>query len=232
MAKRMHSIDQRKPAPKQDRRWIYIGLISLVAVIVVGVLIFMNQPAAPTSPDSTPVAFKAVPKPNGMEMGNPNAKVTVEEYSDFQCPYCKLFFTDTEPTLIEKYIATDQVHFVYNPFSFIGAESKLAAEAAFCSADQNKFWEMHTQIFSAQATENGGNFTNTSLTKMASQSGLEMAAFKSCLEKGTYKQKVEDFNTKAMGRKVQSTPSFFVNGVGPLNSNQVLSEVEKALKGQ
>jgi protein-disulfide isomerase len=231
MAKRTHSIEQRRPAKKQNRRWIYIGLISLAAVAVVALLIFLNQPSAPTTASPT-VAFAGVPNPNGTSMGNPNAKVLVEEYSDFQCPYCKLFYTDIEPTLVNKYVATNLVRFVYSPFSFIGTESKLSAEASFCAADQNKFWEMHAQIFAAQGAENVGTYTKTSLNKMATQAGLDIAAYKSCMDKGTNKQKVEDFNTQAMSRKVTSTPSFFVNGVGPLSSNEVLAEVEKALTGQ
>lgn len=231
MAKRTHSIDQRKPVKKQNRRWIYIGLISLAAVVIVALLIVLNLPAAPSAVTPT-VAFQGVPNPDGMAMGSPTAKIVVEEYSDFQCPYCKLFVTDIEPTLVNKYVATNLVRFVYNPFSFIGTESQLSAEAAFCAADQNKFWEMHAQIFAAQGAENAGTYTKTSLTKMATQAGLDMAAYKTCMDKGTNKQKVEDYNTQAMNRKVTSTPSFFVNGVGPLNANEVLPEIEKALLGQ
>jgi len=228
MAKRTHSIDQRKPVKKQDRRWLYIGITSLAAVIIVALLIVLNQPAQSSDPVAT-LAFKPVLNPKGLSMGSDDAKVLVEEYSDFQCPYCKLFYTDFEPALVEKYVETGKVRFVYNPFSFIGEESLLSAEAAFCAVDQNKFWELRTYIFNAQGAENAGIYTKASLNKMAATAGLDTAAFKSCLDKGTHKQTVEDYNTQAMDRKVNSTPSFFVNGVGPLNANQVVVEIDKAL---
>jgi protein-disulfide isomerase len=229
MARRTHVKDQRQPKQNPNRRWILIGLITLAALIIAGLLILpnlINQPAAVT------VQFTPVPNANGLSMGKADAPVKLEEYSDFQCPYCKQYFTDIEPTVIEKYVSTGKVLFTYNPFSFIGPESKLAAEAAFCAADQNKFWEMHYQIFNAQGAENSGIFTKTSLNRLASQVGLDMPKLRDCLDSGTYTQRVEDANQTAMGRKVESTPSFFVNGKGPFMMNEVVAEIDKALAGQ
>ena len=234
MPRRTRIRDQRQPKKNIQRRWIYIGLITLAAIIIAGLLIYPNLNKQ--NPDTTSVApalnFTPVPNANGLSMGKADAPVKVEEYSDFQCPYCKQFFTDIEPIVIPKYVATGKVLFTYNPFSFIGPESKLAAEAAFCAADQNKFWEMHYQIFNAQGTENSGIFTKTSLNRLGSAIGLDLPKFRDCLDTGKYTQKVEDANTTAMGLKVESTPSFFVNGKGPLMMNQVVAEIDKALAGQ
>jgi protein-disulfide isomerase len=229
MARRTHVRDQRQPNKRLNRRWISIGLITLGALVIVGLLIYLNlnnQPAAVT------VQFTPAPNANGLSMGKADAPVKVEEYSDFQCPYCKQYFTDIEPGVIQKYVATGKVFFTYNPFSFIGPESKLAAEAAFCAADQNKFWEMHYQIFNAQGTENSGIFTKTSLNRLASQVGLDLPKLRDCLDTGKYTQKVEDENQAAMNRKVESTPSFFVNGKGPIMMTDVVAEIDKALAGQ
>lgn len=231
MPRRARARDQRQSTSKPNRRWIYIGLISLAAVIIAGLLIYANLPKTET-PAAPVASFTPPPFASGQSMGKTTAPVKVEEYSDFQCPYCKAYFTDIEPGVIEKYVSTGKVYFTYNPFSFIGPESKLAAEAVFCAADQEKFWEMHFRIFNAQGAENSGIFTKDSLTKMASQSNLDISKFSACLSNGTYTQKVEDANQAAIARKVESTPSFFVNGKGPLMMNQVVDEIEKALAGQ
>lgn len=228
MPRRAHIRDQRQPNKNTQRRWIYIGLIALAAIVVVVLVILQNANATPTAT----IAFTPVPNANGLSMGKADAPVKVEEYSDFQCPYCKQYFTDIEPIVIPKYIATGKVFFTYNPFSFIGPESKLAAEAAFCAADQNKFWQMHYQIFTAQGVENSGIYTKTKLNQLGSEIGLDLPKFRDCLDNGKYTQRVEDANTAAMGKKVESTPSFFVNGKGPLMMNQVIAEIDKALAGQ
>ena len=197
---------------------------------------FINQkqllPFTLTAIPAVPKVKVIVPSPNGMTMGNVEATVKVEEFSDFQCPYCKMFYTDMEPGLVSKYVVTNKVLFVYNPFSFIGSESLLAAEAGYCAADQNKFWEMQDQIFIAQGAENSGVFSAEHLKTLASQSGLDPASFNACLDKGTNKAKVEQANKLAQERGVQSTPSFFVNGKGPMNSTELFAEIDKALQGQ
>jgi protein-disulfide isomerase len=229
MAKRYHKKEQ--PAAKPlNRMWIYLGIVVVVAIAVVAALVLLNPPKADTATTTAP-AFTAVPNPDGLTMGKADAPVLVEEYSDFQCPYCKQFFTDLQPGIITKYVTTGKVKFTYTPFSFIGNESKIAAEAAFCAVDQNKFWEMEHQIFHAQGAENSGIFTDTSLTRMATAAGLDMAKFKSCYSAHTYKQKVEDTSSAAATRGVSSTPSFYVNGKGPFASNQVTAEIDKALAG-
>jgi protein-disulfide isomerase len=232
MSKRSRPRDQRQPKTNPNRRWIIIGAIVIAALVIFGILIYPSISTPPVD-TSTPVAnnFKPVPNPNGFSMGKADAPVKVEEYSDFQCPYCKQYFTDLEPSVIEKYVTPGKVVFIYNPFSFIGEESKLAAEAAFCAADQNKFWPMHYLIFSSQGTENSGIFTKTSLSKLASQAGLDIAKFHGCFDNGSKSQSVEDANTAAMGRKVESTPSFFVNGKGPLSMNELMAEIDKAVAG-
>ena len=236
MPRRNRIRDHRQAAPQSNRRWISLGLITLGAVLIVGLLVVFNRPTqapAQTATDIAGAVIPSVPQPNGRSMGDANAPVKVDEYSDFQCPYCKQFFTNVEPTLITKYISTGKVLFTYNPFSFIGEESKLTAEAAFCAADQNKFWDMHFLIFNAQGAENSNIYTKASLVKMGSKIKFEdPARFNDCLNTGKNSAKVDEANQKATGLKVESTPSFFVNGKGPLSMNQLVAEIDLALAGK
>ena len=103
------------------------------------------------------------PQAQGLSMGDPNAPVKVEEYGDFQCPACRIFHESQEGQLIEKYIKTGLVYFTYTPFSFIGDESVKAAEAAYCAADQGKFWEYHDMLYANQTAENKGDFADSRL---------------------------------------------------------------------
>ena len=99
---------------------------------------------------------KTRPETNGLTMGNPEAKIVVEEFSDFQCIACYRFWTNFEPEFIEKYVATGDVLFKYVPFSFIGNESFQAAEAAYCAEEQGRFWDYHDMLFLNWNGENAG----------------------------------------------------------------------------
>ncbi len=223
MAKRTRNREQHsKKAP--NRRNLFIGLIALLAVVVVAVIIFINQPA------NEPVASR--PNAQGLSMGDPNAVVKVEEFSDFQCPYCAAFSKNLEPDLVAKYIATGKAHFTYIPYSFIGPELVRAAEAAYCAADQEKFWQYHDILFSNQAGENNGGFSDDKLILLAEKAGLKMTDFRPCFDSNKYRQKVQDDFKQGQDRGVSGTPYFFVNGVGPVDQNKLEATIEQALAGQ
>ncbi len=145
---------------------------------------------------------------SGNVMGNPDAPVTIIEYSDFQCPFCGRFFQQTLPLIKENYIKTGKAKLEYKhfPLSFHQYAQK-AAEAAECAGEQGKFWEMHDKIF-----ENQQALDTESLKSYARDIGLNGDQFDSCLDSGKYASKVQqDFND---GREagVSGTPTLFVNG--------------------
>ena len=97
-------------------------------------------------------------------------------------------------------------------FPFLGDESVLAAEAAECAGDQNKFWEFHDYLFSHHGGENQGAFSADNLKKFAQELGLDATAFNQCLDSGKYKAKVEEEKAFSSQIGVESTPSFLING--------------------
>ncbi|RMF45155.1 MAG: hypothetical protein D6755_08385, partial [Anaerolineae bacterium] len=99
--------------------------------------------------------------------GNPDAPVTILEFSDFQCPYCGRFFAEVEPQINQQYIENGQVRMGYIHFAFLGQESLWAAEASECAADQDAFWEFHDKLFNSQNGENRGAFSKDNLKKFA-----------------------------------------------------------------
>jgi protein-disulfide isomerase len=145
-------------------------------------------------------------------MGNPNAAVQVEEFADFQCPACAVFVTDFEPKIVSTYVAGGKINFKFIPYSFLGPESVLAAQAAYCANDQNKFWEYHDTLYQNQNGENQGYITNTRLISFAKDLGLNTETFSTCVNDEKYKQKVQDDLNYGMSKNVDRTPSFLVNG--------------------
>jgi protein-disulfide isomerase len=221
MPRRNRSRASAEPKSKRaSNRWLFIGIIALVAIAAVVAIILTNN---------NPSQFAGVPYPDRTTMGDPKATVLIEEYSDFQCPYCALFFRENEPKIIEQYIKTGKARLTYIPYSFIGAESISAAEAAYCAADQNKFWDMQYVLFNKQGGENTGVYTTNKLYSYAAEAGLNMQQFRSCFDARTYKQQVQDDLAKGGKAGVTGTPTFFVNGKGPLNSVEVFTQIEAAL---
>lgn len=141
--------------------------------------------------------------------GNENAPVTIVEFSEYQCPFCGKYFKETYPKIVEEYINTGKVKYVFRdfPLSFHQYAQK-AAEAAECAQDQGKYWEMHDKLF-----QNQKNLDIDSLKKYAKDIGLDVEEFNSCLDSGKYASEVQkDFND---GQKygVSGTPTFFINGI-------------------
>jgi len=187
-----------------------------------------GQPQAPSAPNG--VKLKA----NTPFLGNANAKVTVVEYADYQCPFCEKFYTQIFPEIKSKYIDTGKIKFVYQDFAFLGADSNTLAEGSHCAADQGKFWQYHDYIFSHQGQENTGWATADKVKLLASaMGGLNAGQFNSCLDSGKYKQEVLDETAAGRGYGVSGTPTLFVNKSSVVGAQPVATftgAIDAALK--
>lgn len=190
-------------------RWIGIGLVSIGVLFFAFIFIYpmfksigdIVTPEAISRPD---VKFNSA--------GNPDAPIKIDEYSDYQCPYCRKFYEDTESQLMDKFVADGTVYFTYNSFGeFIGSESAAAAEASYCAGDQNKFWEMHDIIFANQTGENVGAYTDRRLTAFADTLGLDMGEFNSCFSSGKHADLVAQDAKDGIAANIKATPSFVLS---------------------
>ena len=151
-------------------------------------------------------------------LGDPNAPIQIIEFGDFQCPFCKRFHVETEPLLISSYIKTGKVYFTYRSAGNwvsqnIGqgsTESQDAALAAYCAADQNKFWEMHAALFANNYGEDQGSFSSEHLTAIAKNTGLDMNIYQSCYDNDKYVNQVKQDYADTLAAGIQGTPSFVV----------------------
>lgn len=208
MSKRQMRREQIK-RKERNSRMLAIGLITLGALVVGG--LFVWSAFKPVGNIVTPTDISR-PNADFNAAGDPNAPIKITEFSDFQCPYCRLFFENTEALLMEQYVAPGTVYFIYRSVGgFIGPESQAAAEAAYCAGDQGKFWQMHDMLFTNQGGENTGTFSDRRLSAFADKIGLDSNQFSDCFNTGKYKSTTEKDSTDATAAGVKATPSFFLN---------------------
>jgi protein-disulfide isomerase len=215
MSKRQIIKEQRKKRARTNRVLTILGILAVVGLFA----LFFILNAKGKFPEREIV--------DGLTAGDPAAPIIVVEYADFQCPGCQNVFTYLEPEIIRDYINTGKVYYIYEPFSFVGPESYRATEAAYCAADQGKFWDFHDLLFTNWAGENNGAFSDENLFKFASQIDFDQEAFAECFNSGKYTQRVLDKNAEISAVGIQSTPSFTVNGQSVLSSQllDVLAEL-------
>lgn len=226
-AKRTSKRDEMRArrAAAQQRQRILTIIIVAVAVIGVAAIILVPMLKPP---------YQGMPRANTHEnsVGDPNAPVKVEEFSDFQCPYCEQWHTKEEEAFYQKYVATGKVYFTYMPFSFLGNESVRAAEAAYCAMDQGKFWDYHDILFANQGAENSGAFSDSNLQSFARELKLDTTQFNQCFTGNKYVQKVTDDVNYAKSKGINATPYFIVDNGQPIDMNALTGAVDAALAGK
>ncbi len=143
--------------------------------------------------------------------GEENAPVTIVEFSEYQCPFCGRYVSDTYPQILEEY--GDQIYYIFRdyPLSF-HQHAKKMAEVARCAGDQDQYWEMHDLIFENQETWSSKQEIESDIDAYVSQLGLDEEEFNSCLSSGKHVQAIEDDFQLGTEVGVQGTPTFFING--------------------
>ncbi len=163
-------------------------------------------------------------------MGDPNAPVTIIEFSDYQCPFCHRFWSQTLPQIKQEYIDTGKVKLVYRdfPLSSIHQYAQKAAEAAECVRDaaggsDEAYFKMHDKLF-----ENQQDLSVENLKAMAQELGYDIS---SCLESDKFKDEVQKDFTDGSAAGVRGTPSFFINGK-PLSGAQPFSAFKQIIDSE
>ena len=190
-------------------------------------LITVAAETVETDADGIQVGFTEDGRPY---RGDPNAPVLMEEYSDYQCPFCGRFFEQTFPSINNNQIANGEVLLVFYDFPLnIHPQAEVAANAARCAGEQGAvaYWEMHDLLFSNIA-EWSHNQAITVFTGYGEELGLEMLSFTSCLEENRYQQEIRADLQHGQSRGISSTPSFFINEQ-PLIGAQPLATFNEAI---
>ena len=220
---------------KQDL-WKYSTFVLLAVVIIGGIYLYTAEdsgsvvvPTNPTNPTvpTQPTQVSASVDDDAI-LGNKNAPVTIIEFSDYQCPFCERFWSQTLPQLKKEYIDTGKVRFVYRdfPLESIHPNALPAAIATECVKKKGgdaAFWKMHDKIFGNQASLNAAN-----LKAWAKEIGVNIDT---CLDNQETLAEVKKDTADAQAAGGQGTPYFVINGK-PLSGAQPFEAFKAAIDAE
>lgn len=169
-------------------------------------LVFGFSASAQSQASTAPLEFRT--------KGSAQAPVTVYEMSDFQCPYCRKFATETFPQLEKDYIRPGKVRWVFInfPLTSIHANASAAAELGLCAGKQNGFWRIHDLLFQYQETWAPLKEAGPFFVSLADSAGLSKKALVACLESPDTRAKVQTDAEGAARSGASSTPAFYIEG--------------------
>jgi len=143
---------------------------------------------------------------------NPTATPTIDVWVDYQCPACRTFEV-LNGGYLNEVIAQKKAKVVFHPLTFIGAESIIAANAAACAADENKFVDMNLALFQNQAgSENSGKWQGDVMLAIGESIGIKSESFKQCVREGNYVKWTRNVTDASASKNVNSTPTIRING--------------------
>ena len=190
-----------------------------------------QDPAQAAGPEANPAFTRYdIPTEGFPSLGPQDAEIVLVEFSDYQCPYCKRWYDQVYQPLLAAY--PGKIRLVYRnlPLTSIHPDAMSAAVAGLCAGEQDSFWQFHDKLFS-----NEYGLGSSAYTRYASDLDLDTAAFEACLDSGKFDQFIQEDMDFSLNLGVQSTPTFFVNGlaiVGAQPLNVFKQVIDKELAGE
>lgn len=171
--------------------------------------------AAPKKPAFAPTDIQLGEVPY---RGEYNAPVTLIEFSDYQCPYCKRHANAVMPPLIKTYVDTGKVRFVMReyPIENLHRRAIPTSEAALCAGDQGQYWGMHDALFTDQKAN-----TDEDFQQMAASLGLDVAAFSECMNSDQFMEQIKADMAEGQKLGISGTPSFVLGLTDPEDPSKV-----------
>jgi protein-disulfide isomerase len=172
--------------------------------------------AKPQSPTRSTASVRVSGSPS---LGQENAPVTLVEFSDFQCPFCKRHASTVYQALKKDYIDTGKLRYVFRdfPIASLHPDARQAHEAAHCAGEQNRFWDMHDRLF-----EISPDFSAASLSSAAAGIGLDAKTFGECVRSGRYAKHLDQEISEGTQAGVTGTPAFVI---GPAANEEISGTV-------
>jgi protein-disulfide isomerase len=195
----------KKPETVRQELFSRKFLIVLLAISILTNFILLIRLRYPNAMHTIQIALLPAPKvvPTDHVRGNPNAKFTIIEYADFQCPYCTKMHEAMRGIIKER-----DTRWVFRHFPIPGHPlAAKAAEASECAGDQGKFWEYSDALFELKAPMTEGTFL-----KVAQDLKLDWMVFSVCVSSGKYSKAVAAQYEAGVKKKITGTPTFYLNG--------------------
>ena len=231
--------EEQKKAQRK-KRMLQLGgvLAAVIVIVVVAVVVSSSGGSKKGSPKGDANGSKqaaqlldGIPQ-NGTTLGNPKAPVTVQEFADLQCPFCRNYTIQQFPSIVAKYVRSGKVKMVFENYAFIGPDSLTAARAAEAAAKQNKLWHFIDVFYNNQGTENTSYVTDAFLKKIAKGAGVDPQKMLADMKDPKIDQAIALAQQNAQQAGVNSTPTFLLKkGAGPaqkLSADQIGAALAKA----
>ena len=200
---------KERPSGDSKIKFIIIGIVA--AVIVAAIAVISTDPESIKADKPKPSKLSLDTRSGSPVLGNPDAPVTIVEFGDYQCPFCKRWNENTKPAIKQNLIDTGKASLIYVDFAIIGPDSIKVHAGSYCASDQGLYWEYHDFAYANQGHENDGwaNAENVKLLASGIQ-GLDTESFNECLDSEKYEQRVNDNRDIARDTGARSTPSFII----------------------
>lgn len=209
------------------------------AVLLVAVALLLRDGGAPASVPTPVVDLAGIPQ-QGTVLGAPEAKVTLIEYADLQCPACRNYALNVFPAIVDANVRNGLVKTEFRGFPFIGSDSLKAQRFVLAAGLQNKLWQLQEALYRNQGQENEGWVTDELLRELAGEiPGLDVEKLFADAESNEVASTAETGFTEAQAAGIPGTPTFFVK-IGdaapyvlqtPSDSASLQAALDDALRG-
>ena len=214
---RKHKRDKRRI----NKKALIVG-VALAFIMVGGAVtaVLMNSPSTALNRDDNTEIIQRIVTPisenvPALASEHGSSNVTMVEFGDYQCQFCARFHNETKDQIMDNFVNTGELRFVFKDFVIndlpSDRASTLAAEASYCAADQGKYWQYHDVLYDNSRGENTGWVTEDSLKQFAARIGIQnLTEFSGCIQNHTHRDLVEANTQLANGLGLRSTPSFVI----------------------
>lgn len=204
-----------------NKKALIVG-VALAFIMVGGAVaaVLMNSPSTALNKDNNNEVIQRIVAPISenvpvLAADGGSSNITMVEFGDYQCQYCARFHNETKNQIMNNFVDTGQIKFVFKDFVIndlpSDRASTLAAEASYCAADQGKYWQYHDELYDNSRGENTGWVSENSLKQFATRIGIQnLTEFSGCLENHTHRDLVEANTQLANVIGLRSTPSFVI----------------------
>lgn len=211
---------QQQAAEQRKKRLAILGGVAVLAAIIVAVAIVVSQSGGDDTEAGGSEAGKAAAAlVNGIPqeaevLGESDAPLTIEEFVDYQCPFCAQFSRDVFPAVIEDYIKTGKARVVLRPLTFLGEDSVRAARFATAAGFQNRQWQFTEAFYAQQGEENTGYVTDDFLKQVASDAGVDYEKATEDAQSERVTAILNEAQNEGTDFGINSTPSFAMGPTG------------------
>lgn len=198
-----------KPKGNPKTKFVLIGIIC--AIVGVGIVALLMNPDSIKADNPNSVKLSLDTRNGSPVLGDSMAPVTIVEFGDYQCPFCKRWNEFTKPAIEKNLIATGIASLIYVDYPIIGPDSLKIHAGSYCAADQGLYWKYHDYMYANQGHENDGWASSNNLKLLVTGiDGMDSTLFNECLDSGKYEQRVNDNKKIASSAGARSTPSFII----------------------